>query len=179
MTLFEVTDHLMGILQGASGLTQSGPIWGTGWISVTRPDGGVPAAAGAINLYDSGYQPAGAEERPAVYLGSHALESLEWMETAIAGSGTTDLFLSIIQLVVACSAPVRSDARRQRDQLASNIRSVLAGHMVEPGWWYELRVAPAAGGEMEARRWMTSAGSGSQMSAEAVAVLPVRIRFSA
>ncbi len=178
MTLFEITGHLLDLLQASSVLLQPGTIWSTGWPGVTRPDSGIPAAPGWINLYDCSYQPAGAEERPALYLGTHALESLEWLEAPLAVGGVTDLIAAVVQLVVACSAPVRADARRQRDQLAANLRSALNAHLVETGWWYELRMAPAAGGEMEARRWMTTAGSGSQMTAEAVAVLPVRIRYS-
>ncbi len=178
MTLFEVTGHLLDLLQGSAVLAQAGSIWSSGWPGVTRPDAGIAAAAGFINLYDSGYQPAGADERPAIYLGSHSLESLEWLETPLAVGASADLYIAVVQLVVACSAPVRTNARRQRDQLTANLHSVLANHLVESGWWYELRIAPSAGGEMEVRRWMTSTGSGSQMTAEAVAVLPLRMRYS-
>lgn len=171
-----ISTHLLDMLQADARTYAAGTAWPAGFSGTTRPDAGVTPVAGFVNLFDGSFEQAGYDHRPAVYLGMPGDECTDRLDELAVASGRLELRTLLISLVIAAQAADKRSARQQRDQLRANVRTVLASHLTESGFWYEL-LWGASGGQAEERLWDSAEGGGAQRSASAICTAPLQVRY--
>ncbi|CEK16941.1 hypothetical protein [Chthonomonas calidirosea] len=169
--------HLLDILQADPRTYASGSVYSMGWSGVTRPDRGLAAQGGWVNIYDGGYEPSGGGHRPAIYLGLRALEYEDTLEAPALAGGLVEFRKLVVPLVIVAQAATELEARAQRDQLCSNVRLVLASHIVESGYWYELRTGLSEATAGETHAWLNRQGVANAVTVTAGILLPCRFLY--
>jgi hypothetical protein len=174
-----IETHVFDLLQADARLSAGGNAYQDGWPGVRRPDSGDAAAAGCVNLFDRPFEPDAGTHRPAVYLGTRAMEADDRLEFETIASSRIEFRILTLPLIVAVQAATMNQARKQRNQLCSNIKAIFFDHFSEAGYWYALMLPGQAGGGMAKEYvWVSGAGGGSQGVAEAMAAVPLVIRYS-
>lgn len=172
-----IISHLLDLLQADPRTYAGGTVYTPGWAGTTRPDRGLPAQNGWVNLYDGCYEPSGGGHRPAVYLGLRALEYEDTLETSALSGGLLEFRQLVVPLVIVAQAGTEAEARAQRDQLCSNVRLVLASHIVESGYWYEARTGLSETAVGEAHAWLNRQGAANAVAVTAGVLLPCRFLY--
>ncbi|MDE2127925.1 MAG: hypothetical protein KGJ62_15195 [Armatimonadetes bacterium] len=173
-----ITTHLFDLLEADAQLIAGGSAWPAGFAGVRRIANGDAATAGCVNLFDHVEDADSNTARPAIYCGAKALELEDRLESWSQSSpvGRTEYRLLTIPLMLVCAASGYLDAKRQRNQLLANVRSIMMAHMVEPGYWFE-QTAPGAAAGGDSREVLTSSAAGGG-AAESGAAYPLVIRYS-
>lgn len=176
----KISDKILDILQSDSRLYAGGNAYAAGWTGVLRPDAdNVSAQAGYVNLFDKPHDDDANTHRPAVYLGSKAMEASDSLDFVTQNGNRVEYRILIIPLFVCAMAGDKFAARKQRNQLRNNIKQILFSQVVLDGYWYELTIPGQSGGGMLSERvWTSGTGGASQQVAEAMAVVPVQVRYS-
>jgi len=176
--LESISDKVIDILYADSRLYAGGTAYAAGWTGVRRIDAGDVAAEGYVNLFDTPYDNDSTAARPGVYLGMRNQELQEMEDFPTISAIRIQHNILTVPLVIVAQSASRLTARKQRNQLRNNIKKILFDHLLETGYWYELTVRSRGSGSLGDRMWITSAGGGGQAVAEAMAVLPVQIRYT-
>jgi len=176
----KICDKVLDILQADASLYAGGNAYGAGWTGVLRPDVSGSPAAGYINLFDKPYDDDGSKHRPAVYVGTRAMEATDSLDFPVQTSGgRVEYRVLVVPLIVAVQAADKFSARKQRNQLRHNIKQILLQQIVVSGYWYELTIpGNAGGGALSERVWLSATGANNQQVAEAIAAIPLQIRYS-
>lgn len=175
----KISDKILDILQADARLYAGGNAYGPGWTGVKRPDVSGTAAEGYVNLFDKPHDEDAGAKRPAVYVGSKGIEASDVEEYEVQSKdGHIEARLLTIPLVICVQAQNKFDARKRRNQLRQNIKSILAGFRLVDGFWYWLEMKGAAGGPMMDRVSTSSSGSGDQQVSEGVGVVPLSIHYT-
>jgi hypothetical protein len=174
----DIETHLFDLLAGDARLYQAGTAWAVAWKGVKRTDAGVAGAPGYINLFETCYEKDGSVDRPAIYLGLSGFEAQDKLayETAAAPADHTEGRTLTMPLVLVVRAPTKILARRARNQLRQNVKSILFDHRIETNHWYWLEMSSAGGAARDAV-WVTASGGGEQQVAEAMCMIPVVISY--
>jgi hypothetical protein len=174
-----ICTKILDILQADSRLNQGGSAFADGWNGVVRETDGDTPQAGYISLFDKSYDNDGSGHRPAIYVGSHGLEATDTEDFPTCNSGKRiEHRVLMIPFIVCVQAPTKNEARRQRNQLRFNIKQILLTQIRQDGYWYELTLPGGTGGMTSERVWTTGTGGAAQQTAEAVAAVPVQVRYS-
>jgi hypothetical protein len=173
-----IISHLLDLLQADPRVFAGGTIYAPGWAGTTRPDRGLPAQSGRVNIYDGSYEPSGGGHRPAIYIGLRALEYEDTLEASALAGGLVEFRRLVVPLVIVAQAATEEQARAQRDQLCSNVRLVLASHVVESGYWYELRTGLSQAAIGEAHAWLNRQGMANAVTVTAGVQLPCRFLYA-
>lgn len=173
-----IITHILDILQQDPNTFAGGGAFASGWAGVTRPDKGLLAQSGFVNLYDGCYEPAGSGHRPAIYLGTREMEYEEVLEEQVLAAGHAEIRRLTVPLLVVAQAPTETAARGQRNQLCANVRQVLAKHVVESGYWFELRTGLSDSGLGMAHGWLNRQGTASTVEVTAGGLVPCTVRYA-
>ena len=95
----------------------------------------------------------------------------------ILAGGLVEFRRLVVPLVIVAQAATEGQARAQRDQLCSNVRLVLASHVVESGYWYELRTGLSQAAIGEAHAWLNRQGMANAVTVTAGVQLPCRFLY--
>jgi len=175
-----ICDKVLDILEADTSLYAGGNAYAAGWTGVLRPDVTGSPAAGYVNLFDKAYDDDGSKHRPAVYVGTRAMEATDSLDYESQSSGgRIEYRVLVFPLIVAVQAADKFSARKQRNQLVHNIKQILLQHILADGFWYELTIpGNAGGGALSHRVWLSASGGNSQQVAEAMSAIPLQIRYS-
>lgn len=177
-----LTEHLFDLLQNEMNaatntplLSRGGTAYAEGWLGVKRTDADEAFTAGYVNLVESSYELDSSEARPAIYRGMKGMEASDKRDMPVASALGQHLEYraALIPLVLVVNVPgTKRQASRACHQLLANVEAILYRHLIESGFWYELILSDEAGG----RRTWSSAPTPDY--AEAMAILPVKLRYS-
>lgn len=175
-----ISQHLLDLLQADNRLFEGGNAYPTGWAGVTREEFAVPPVANKVNLFDKPFAPDSGEHRPAVYVGSRAMEASDSLDFVTISSGNRlEYRVLIVPLIVCVQADTEFSARKQRNQLRRNVRAILFDHLRADGYWYQLTMPGRLGGGMtDERVWTTATAGGSVQVAEGMGTVPCEIQYS-
>lgn len=176
----KISTKILDILEADSRLYAGGNAYATGWPGVKRADEDGDAAQGYVNLFDKAHDPDGQAHRPAIYLGTRAMEATDEIEfDTISSGGLVELRVMLVPLIICVLGDTKVDARRQRNQLRRNVKAILQEQIVVSGFWYQLRMPGGSGGVAAERVWTTATGgSPGQQVAEGMASVVCRVSYS-
>lgn len=171
-----ISTKLLDILAADARLYAGGNAYPAGWPGVKRNDA---AVANYVNLFDKSYDLDGTGHRPAVYVGTRAVEATDSLDfPVISAGGRIEYRVLLIPLVVCVQGATKSDIRKQRNQLRRNIKVILLEHIVASGYWYEMTMPGGNAGMSSERVWTTGSGGNAQQVAEGMAAIPCQVRYS-
>lgn len=175
-----ISQKIMDVLEADSRLLLGGNAYAAGWTATTREENGGVPVAGKINLFDKSYDADATTHRPAIYVGSRAVEAVDSLDYETCSSaGHIEYRVLILPLIVCCMAATKRIAAQQRNQLRRNIKIILLGSIVQGGYWYDLSVpGRLGGGALNEHVNTTASGGNNQQVSEAIAVIPVQVRYS-
>ena len=173
-----ITTHVFDLLETDPRLIAGGSAWAEGFAGVRRIANGDAAAAGCVNLFDHVEDDDANTARPAIYCGAKSLELEDRLESwSLSGSAArTEYRLLTVPLMLVCTGSGYLIAKRQRNQLLANVRSIMMDHLVEPGYWFE-QMAPGAAAGGDAREALNSSAAGGS-EARSGAAYPLVVRYS-
>lgn len=181
-----ILDHIYTILQTDPFIIRGGKLWTSNFLGVVRPDLQITGAEtivpkeGFVNLYDATYEPGGTDHRPAIYIGTRALEVTDRLTfPTIQPQGKTQLRQLAIPLILVSTQPNKLDARRQVMQLRANVLDIMEKHEREDNFWYWCyRDNDGSSGLGMERGQLSASGSGKQRMTEATWLLPYIVRYT-
>lgn len=176
----KISTKILDILQADPRLHAGGNAYPAGWPGVRRADADNDASEGYINLFDKAHDPDGKGHRPAIYVGTRAMEATDEIEfDTISSGGLTEYRVMLVPLILCVLADTKVDARRQRNQLRRNVKAILQEQIVQSGFWYKLRMPGGSGGVAAERVWTTASGGAPiTQVAEAMATVTCRVSYS-
>jgi hypothetical protein len=175
----KISAKILDLLAASATTYAGGNAYAAGWTGVKRPDTtSDDAAAGYVNLFDKSHDPDGDKHRPAIYLGSLALEADDDREFDLqSGSGGFELRIAHIPLVICVQATTKTLAKQHRNQLRNNVRKVLFASRVLSNYWYCMETAVGSG-QKQNKIWTTATGAGDQQVAEGMGVIWCSVQYS-
>lgn len=173
-----IQTRILDILQADKRLYQGGAAYEPGWEGVTRPDADLPAQPGWVNLFDESYEPNSVMNRPAIYLGTRAMDADDRLDLVTCNGTRQEMRVCTIPLVIAVTmqGSQRAAAKRQRNQLRANVKQILFDHATDALWWY-MDAPGQQGGSYALDKSSVSSTGGPNGAADAICIVAVRAHY--
>ncbi len=185
-----IRKRIADILYADLTLMAAGSAYATGWPGVTHertntakdgsgnPISVVIPAKGYVNLFDRSYSKDADTARPAIYMGTMAVDAVDSLEfTAIAGLNYVEYRQCMIPLMIVATHQDWYTAESQRDQLRFNIRQILRKHLTDALWYKMAAPGVRGGGEIQEKNWTSGTGQQVQGNVESMCYMPIVVSY--